>query len=196
MYHFVVACMNKQILAYMWCAFGFVLWNRVWHTTTSTSPLSDGLTCENSLKVENETLKKEVNELTRVLGNAYSGDARLLKCLGSQRFSLNKERLGYTPKKGKAAFVTPKASFVKGNDQFCNRSNQIGHIEQYCKTNKNKQPNVFSIRFDSCYMLVKGANSVNAKFIGTPIVGPKKKVIWVPKTLVTNIQLTQASLGT
>ena len=55
-------------------------------TTTSTSPLSDGLTCENLLKVENETLKKEVNELTRAFGNAYGGDARLLKCLGSQRF--------------------------------------------------------------------------------------------------------------
>ena len=52
-------------------------------TTTSTSPLSDGLTCENSLKVENETLKKEVNELTRALGNAYGGDACLLKCLSS-----------------------------------------------------------------------------------------------------------------
>ena len=28
--------------------------------------------------VENETLEKEVNELTRALGNAYDGDARLL----------------------------------------------------------------------------------------------------------------------
>ena len=37
-------------------------------------------------------------------------------------------------------------------------------------------------------MLVKGANGVKAKFIGTPIVSPKKKVIWVPKTLVTNLQ--------
>jgi hypothetical protein len=36
-------------------------------------------------------------------------------------------------------------------------------------------------------MLVKGANDVKAKFIGTPIVGPKKKVIWVSKTLVTNL---------
>ena len=64
--------------------------------------------------VENETLK-EVNELTRALGNAYDGEARLLKCLGSQRFSLNKEGLGYTPKKDKAAFATHKTSFMKGN---------------------------------------------------------------------------------
>ena len=37
-------------------------------------------------------------------------------------------------------------------------------------------------------MLFKGANGVKAKFIGTSIVGPKKKAIWVPKTLVTNLQ--------
>ena len=77
-------------------------------TTTSTSPLSDGLTCDASLMVENETLKKEVNKLTCALGNAYGGDARLLKCMGSQRFSLNKEGLGYIPKKGKAPLSLPK----------------------------------------------------------------------------------------
>jgi hypothetical protein len=149
--------------------------------------LSDAFTCDASLVVKNETLKKEVNELTRALGNAYGGDARLLTCLGSQRFSLNKEGLGYTPKKGQAAFVTPKASFVKDNSRFCNGCKQVGHIEQYCKTNKNKQPNVSSIRFDSCYILVEGDNDVKAKFIGTLIIGSKKKVIWVPKTLVTNL---------
>ena len=137
--------------------------------------------------MENETLK-DVNELTRAIGNTYGGDTRLLKCLGSQRFSLNKERLSYTPKKGKTAFVTHKLSFVKSNGRFCNRCKQVGHIEQYCKTNKNMQPNIFSIIFDSCYMLVKDASGVKAKFIGTPIVGPKKKAIWVPKTLVTNLQ--------
>ena len=77
-------------------------------TTTSTSPLSDGLTCDASLMVENETLKKEVNELTRALGNAYSGDARLLKCLGSQRFSLNKEGLAIPPRKARRPLSLPK----------------------------------------------------------------------------------------
>ena len=134
------------------------------------------------------TLKKEVNELTRALGNAYGGEAHLLKCLGSQRFFLNKERLCYNPKKGKAAFVPHKTSFVKNNGRFCNRCKQVGHVEQYCKNNKNKQQNVSSIRFDSCYMLTKGVNGVKAKFIGAPIVGSKKKAIWVPKSLVTNLQ--------
>ena len=86
------------------------------------------------------------------------------------------------------ASVTPKASFVKDNGWFYNRCKQVGHIEQYYKTNKNKQPNISLIKFDSCYMLFKDANGVKAKFIGTPIVGPKKKAIWVPKSLVTNLQ--------
>jgi hypothetical protein len=145
-------------------------------TTTSTSPLSDGFTCDASLMVENDTLKKEVNELTCALGNAYGGDVYLLKCFGSQRFSLNKEGFSYTPKKGKEAFVTPKASFMKSNGRFCNRCKQVGHLEQYCK-NKNKNANVSLIKFDSCYLLTKGVKGVKAKFIGTPIMGSKKKAI-------------------
>jgi hypothetical protein len=74
--------------------------------------MSDGFTCDASLMVENETLKKEVNELTRTLGKAYGGEDRLLMCLGSQRASLYKEELGYTPKKGKTAFAPYKTSFV------------------------------------------------------------------------------------
>ena len=70
---------------------------------------------------------------------------------------------------------------MKGNGRFYNTCKQVGHIEQDCKINKNKLPNVSSIKFDSCYMLFKGANGVKAKFIGTPIMGPKKKDIWVPK---------------
>ena len=58
--------------------------------------------------VENETLKREVDELTHALGKAYGGEAHLLKCLGSQRFSLNKEGLGYTPKKVRRPLLLPK----------------------------------------------------------------------------------------
>jgi hypothetical protein len=75
---------------------------------------------------------------------------------------------------------------VKSNGRFCNRCKKVGYLEQYCK-NKNKNANVSSIKFDSCYLLTKGVNGVKAKF-STPIVGSKKKVIWVPKTLVTNLQ--------
>ena len=50
--------------------------------STSTSSSSDGFTCDASLMVENETLKKEVNELTHALGNAYGGDVDFSKVLG------------------------------------------------------------------------------------------------------------------
>jgi hypothetical protein len=66
-------------------------------TSTSTSSTSDGFTSDVSLMVENETLKKDVNELTRALGNAYGGDVRLLKCLGSQRFFSQQGGIGLYP---------------------------------------------------------------------------------------------------
>ena len=58
---------------------------------------------------------------------------------------------------------------------------------QDCK-NRNKNTNVSSIKFDSCYLLTKGANGMKAKFVGKSMLSPKKKAIWVPKTLVTNLQ--------
>ena len=137
--------------------------------------------------VENETLKKEVNELTRTLAKAYGGEDRLLMCLGSQRASLYKEGLGYTSKKGKATFAPHKTSFVKNNSRFCTSCKQVDHIEQKCM-NKKSQASVSSIKLDSFYMLTKGANGVKAKFIGKPWMGSKKKAFWVPKSLVTNLQ--------
>jgi hypothetical protein len=66
-------------------------------SSSSTSPMSDSFTCDASLMVENETLKKKVNELTHAIGKAYGGEDRLLMWLGSQRAYLYKEGLGYTP---------------------------------------------------------------------------------------------------
>ena len=76
---------------------------------------------------------------------------------------------------------------MKNNGRFCTSCKQVGHVEQTCKNKKNNA-NVSSICFDYCYMLTKGINGVKAKFIGASLVGPKKKAIWVPKSLVTNLQ--------
>ena len=54
--------------------------------------------------------------------------------------------------------------------------------------NKSKNANVSSIKINSFYVLTKGTNGVKAKFIGTLWMGSKKKAIWVPKSLVTNLQ--------
>ena len=53
---------------------------------------------------------------------------------------------------------------------------------------QEQAPNISSIKFDSCYLLTKGVNGVHAKFVGTTIVGSKKKAIWIPKSVVTNLQ--------
>ena len=50
-------------------------------TFTFTSSTSDDFTCDASLMVENDTLKKEVNELTHILAKAYDDEDRLLMCL-------------------------------------------------------------------------------------------------------------------
>ena len=97
-------------------------------------------------------------------------------CLDSQRASLYKEGLGYTPKKGKAVFAPYKTSFVKNNGWFCTSCKQVGHKEHEC-TNKSKNANVSSLKLDSCYMLTKGTNGVKAKFNGKPWMDSKKKVI-------------------
>ena len=56
--------------------------------------------------------------------------------------------------------------------------------------NKKSQANVSSIKLDSFYVLTKGINGVKAKFIGAPQMDSKKKAIWVPKSLVTNLKDT------
>ena len=96
----------------------------------------------------------EVNELTLAFGKAYGGEDHLLMCLGSQRASLYKEGLGYTPKKDKVAFAPHKTNFVKNNGLFCTSCKQVGHKEQECK-NKSKNTNVSSIKLDSRYMLTR-----------------------------------------
>ena len=49
--------------------------------------------------------------------------------------------------------LTCDVSLCEGQWSVLHRCKQVGHIEQYCKINKNKLPNVSSIKFDSCYML-------------------------------------------
>jgi len=88
------------------------------------------------------------------------------------------------------AFATPKSNFVRSDGRFCKKCKQVGHLEQNCnEMNKNKKiANVPSVLFYSCYLFTKGENDVQAMFIGTPIVGSKKKAIWVPKSLMSNLQ--------
>jgi len=132
--------------------------------------------------VENETLKKDGKELNHTLAKSYGGEDCLLMCLGSQRESLYKEGLGYTPKKGKAAFANRKKnSFVWNNGWYCKSCKQVGHLEQQCM-NKKPKANVSLIKLHSFYVLSKGTNGVHAKFIGAIWMDSKKKAIWYQRT--------------
>jgi hypothetical protein len=76
---------------------------------------------------------------------------------------------------------------VKNDSRYCTSCKQVGHIERDYKNNISRA-NVSSIKFDSYYLLTKDTNGVKAKFVGISLLGLKKKVIWVPKSLVTNLQ--------
>jgi hypothetical protein len=83
------------------------------------SLVNDDIGCDESkIIVENEALVGRVNALTHDLEKAYGGKAKLDFILGSQRCSLNREGLGYIPKKGKHAFVKQKTMFVKECDKY------------------------------------------------------------------------------
>lgn len=72
---------------------------------------------------------------------------------------------------------------MRSNGTYYNKCKQARYLEINFK---NKNTTISSIKFDSCYLLYKGANSVHAKFIGVSIVGSMNKAILVPKSLVTN----------
>jgi len=144
---------------------------------------SNTSSCDESLIVENELLKKEVTCLTNDLRKCYGQMAKFNHCWGNQKFSMNKEGFGYIPKKGRAAFVQTRTTFVKDSGiLFCENCKNLGHDE---KNHTNKK----AISFDPRYVIFKNSKGfVSAKFVGIPINGAKKNVIWVPKALVSNIQ--------
>ena len=85
---------------------------------------------------------------------------------------MNKEGLGYIPKKGRAAFVHTWTTFVKASGvSYCENCKNLGHDEKNC-TNKK------AISFDPRYVRFKNSKGcVSAKVIGIPINGAKKNAI-------------------
>jgi hypothetical protein len=53
---------------------------------------------------------------------------------------------------------------------------------------QNKNKVISAIKFGFCYLLIICTNGVKTKFIGAPVVGPKKKVIQVSMSLNTNLR--------
>lgn len=151
------------------------------------------------LKNENEMLKHEIESLH------YDGKNNLKHLLGFQIFSLNKEGLGYAPKKGKEAFLQQRTNFVKNkgknmvdvpSKKFHDKGTFVTHNIDFMR-NKGKvaigecsKKNEVSFNIaNSCNVLKKNASgNVIAKFVGNPMLGGKKSAISVPKVLVPNLQ--------
>jgi len=156
------------------------------HISSSTNPscsTSEKYFCDESLILENEKLKKEVICLTNDLSKCYDSRAKFNHCWSSQKFTLNRQGLGYIPKKGKKAFYETKTVFIKKDGRpNCEKWKKLGHNEKNCTNNK-------AVSFDCSYILMKDFKGcVSAKYVGLPIYGAKKNAIWVPKTLITDIQ--------
>jgi hypothetical protein len=134
--------------------------------------------------MENKSLKKEIDCLSKDLSKWFG--SRWV----SQKFTLNRNGIDYMPKKGMRAFIPKNTTFAKAHVQY-EEEHKFKHCH-ICKTRvevNHKCKNKKIVSFDASYVFKKDSKGVVcAKFVGLPISSTKKKAIWVPKALVTNIQ--------
>jgi hypothetical protein len=181
-------------------------------SSSNVSCVIDDFTCDTTLLVENDVLREEnellkckIESLNNDLGKCFVGETKLKCILGYQKMSINKEGLGYAPKKGKEAFVPQKTKFVKNKGKNVvnetpkkayGKGSFVSHKASFVK-NKGKlvigecsKKNDVSFNIvNSCYILKKNIDgNIIAKFVGNPKTCVRKNAIWVPKVLVTNIR--------
>jgi hypothetical protein len=108
----------------------------------------------------------------------------------NQKFTLDKDALGYLPKKGKEAFILKESIFVNSNASFdeeermkmCHKCKTMVDVDHQCKSKK-------TVSLDPSYILKKDSKGVVCvQYDGRSLGSSKKKSIWVPKILVTNIE--------
>jgi hypothetical protein len=148
--------------------------------------------CDPLLIVENHKLRNTVNCLTKSLANCHRGENTYNKMWECQRFTLKHESLGYIPKKSKSAFIDKKTTFMKECGFYCSKCKNTGHLVKDCTGSK-----IMHASNDPSYVLVKSSKGdVYVKFVGKNRnyasihnngIGTKKRSIWVPKVLVTNL---------
>jgi hypothetical protein len=94
------------------------------------------------------------------------------------------------PKKGKEAFIAKESIFVCSNVPFedeekvkmCHKCKAKVNVNHQCRSKK-------TISLDPSYILKKNSKGVVcAQYVGRSLGSSKKKSIWVPKILVTNIE--------
>jgi hypothetical protein len=143
--------------------------------------------------VENHELRNIVDCLNKSLANYHMGENTYNKMWECQRFTLKHEGLGYIPKKNKSAFIDKKTIFMRECALYYSKYKNIGHLDKDCTGSK-----IMHASIDPSYVLVKFTKGdVHAKFVGKNTnhayisnngIVTKRKSIWVPKALVTNLQ--------
>jgi hypothetical protein len=71
-----------------------------------------------SLLLENESLKKDIECLPKDLARYFGSHVRFNHIWTNQKFTLDKDALGYLPNKGKEAFIHKERIFVNSNVSF------------------------------------------------------------------------------
>jgi hypothetical protein len=135
-------------------------------------------------------LKKEIECLSKDLARYFGSHVRFNHIWTDQKFTLEKNGSGYLPKKGKEAFIPKERTFVTSNVTYeekeevkmFHKCKAKVHVNHQCKNKK-------TVSLDPSYTLKKDSKGVIcAKFVGHTLGCNKKKSIWVPKNLVTNIE--------
>jgi hypothetical protein len=90
-------------------------------------------------------------------------------------------------------FIDKKTTFIKECGLYCSKCKNTGHLDKDCTGSK-----IMHASIDPSYVLVKSSKGdVYATFVGKTRnharvsnngIGIKRKSIWVPKALVTNLQ--------
>jgi hypothetical protein len=155
-------------------------------STSTSSCISEDMSCD-SLLLENESLK-EIECLSKDLARYFGSHVQFNHIW--KKFTLEKNGLGYLPKKGKETFTPKEKIFVTSNVTYdeeekvkmCHKCKAKVDVNHQCKSKK-------TVSLDPSYILKKDSKGVVcAKFTGRSLGSNKKKSIWVPKILVTNIE--------
>jgi hypothetical protein len=149
--------------------------------------------CDPLLIVENNEMRNTVDCLNKAHANYHRGENTYNKMWECQRFTLKHKGLGYIRKKNKNAFINKKITFTKERGLYCSKCKNTGHLDKDCTGSK-----IMHASIDPSHVLLKSfKGDVYAKFVGknrndayisNNDIGTKRKSIWVPKVLVTNLQ--------
>jgi hypothetical protein len=124
-----------------------------------------------SLLLENESLK-EIECLSKDLVRYFGSHVQFHHIWTNKKFTLDKDALGYLPKKGKEAFTPKQSIFLKSNVFFeeeekvkmCHKCKAKVEVNHQCKTKK-------TISLDTCSNLYLGIYQAEIEKAGRTVRG-------------------------